>query len=119
MNKTDIKNNYNIGKIVTAKELASLAKTYKDNLDTIIVTMNKKTKNPSQIELLIKEFRNFVKKQTKFNKALIKRLDNIVSKIYCFGFLLTSIMLYASYVFNKKTVHSVYVHNTKKFNYKL
>lgn len=80
MDKTYIKNNYNIGKIVAANELVSLAKTYKDNLDTIIVTMNRKTKNPSKIDLLIKEFKEF-KTEVKTEFQNIKtRLDNIVAK---------------------------------------
>lgn len=45
MNKSEISKNYNIEKIVTAKELASLSRTYHDNLDTIIVMMKRKEKN--------------------------------------------------------------------------
>ena len=48
MNKTEISKNYNIDKIVTAKDLALLSKTYKDNFDTIIVMMKRKTHNPSK-----------------------------------------------------------------------
>lgn len=48
MTKSEINKNYNIDKIVTAKELALLSKTYKDNLDTIIVTMKRKAINPSK-----------------------------------------------------------------------
>lgn len=72
---------------MTAKELASLAKTYKDNLDTIIVTMNRKTKKPSQIDLLIKEFKEFkTEVKTEFQSIKTRldniedRLDNIVTK---------------------------------------
>ncbi|XQP55312.1 MAG: hypothetical protein ACOQNV_00885 [Mycoplasmoidaceae bacterium] len=68
MNKTEIKNNYNVVKIVSSKELLTLSQTYKDNLDTIIVMMKRKEKKPSKIDLLIQEFRSF-------KKEVLSRLD--------------------------------------------
>ncbi|MCQ3914444.1 MAG: hypothetical protein MJ201_01315 [Mycoplasmoidaceae bacterium] len=68
MNKSEISKNYNIDKIVTAKELVSLSQTYKDNLDTIIVMMKRKERKPSKIDLLIQEFRSF-------KKEVLSRLD--------------------------------------------
>lgn len=76
MNKEEIKRNYNIDKIVTAKELVSLSRTYKDNLETIIVMMNKKRKEPSKIDLLIKEFRSFKIKMEKVIKCNNLKIDN-------------------------------------------
>lgn len=42
MNKTDILKNYNIDKIVAAKDLAQLSRSYQDNLETLIVMMKRK-----------------------------------------------------------------------------
>lgn len=69
MNKSEIKNKYNVVKIVSSKELLTLSQTYKDNLDTIIVMMKRKEKEPSKIDLLIQEFRSFKKEVlSKFDK---------------------------------------------------
>ncbi|MCQ2747874.1 MAG: hypothetical protein MJ223_01150 [Mycoplasmoidaceae bacterium] len=43
-----IKANYNFVKMLTAAELVKLSKTYKDNLEEIVVLMERKKKTPQQ-----------------------------------------------------------------------
>lgn len=71
MTKSEIKNNYNIDKIVTANELAPLAKTYQDNLDTIIVMMKRKELQSK----VPKYFSDFVEQNSKILRQILKRLD--------------------------------------------
>lgn len=47
MTKSEIKQFYNIDKIIKASELAKLSKTYRDNNNTIIVMMKRKPKKPN------------------------------------------------------------------------
>ncbi len=75
MTKSEINKFYNIDKIISAKELAQLSKSYKDNLETIIVMMNRKQKEPSKIDLLIEEFRSF---KIKMEKVI--ELNNLKTK---------------------------------------
>lgn len=55
----DIKNLYNIFKIVKAKNLPKLSKTYKDNLYILVVLMKRKNKRPTiTLNDLMKEIKS-------------------------------------------------------------
>lgn len=77
MNKSEITKNYNIDKIVTAKELASLSKTYQDNLDTIIVMMKRKESQPK----VPKYFTEFVEQNNKILQQILDRLTKIEERL--------------------------------------
>ncbi|XQP56024.1 MAG: hypothetical protein ACOQNY_01395 [Mycoplasmoidaceae bacterium] len=79
MNKSEISKNYNIDKIVTAKELASLSRTYKDNLQTIIVMMKRKEKNTQPPQWFVDYMDSFRKEIDQKFKDFAK-LNNLKCK---------------------------------------
>ena len=68
---TEIKKLYNVVKVVSAKDLPNLVKTYKDNLDSIIAMMKRKQPNSKPP----KYFTDFVEKQNDFNNKVLAFIE--------------------------------------------
>lgn len=96
MTNSEIKKLYNVVKIVSAKDLVNLSKSYKDNLETIIVIMEKKKGRNSQMpawfvqwnknvfsKVLTKleEHDKLFKQQAQINKKLLKALNVIDTRL--------------------------------------
>ena len=73
MDKSEISKLYNVVKIISAKELAQLSKTYKDNKETIIVLMCKKEAKAR----VPKYFTEFAKRQEAFNMLILTEIREI------------------------------------------
>lgn len=81
MNKTYIAKNYNIDKIVSAKDLAKLSRSYQDNLETLIVMMKRKQPKPDVLQQILDKLSDIDTRLTNVEQILTQnKIDGILER---------------------------------------